>query len=166
MPYEWLTARPEPGAPLAELHAWPYRSLPRSGYAGFIGATAAGLGILMVAVVGSPILWGLLPFALGALLAIWWALSHSYRTGEAMEILKLWPDRVTLLRTDPGKADRHWSANPHWVRVQMDSTAQPPCYLTLHGGPRVVELGAFLTPDERRRLYGELRAELTRANGN
>lgn len=161
MPYEWVTLDATPEAPLAELHAWPYRSLPRRGYAWFIGATAIGLGILMASVIGSPILWGLLPFALGALLAMWWALAQSYRSGETMEVLRLWPGKIALHRADPGREDRHWSANPHWARVEMDlHHPSLPCYLTLHGGPRVVELGAFLTPEERRRLYGDLRAYL------
>jgi uncharacterized membrane protein len=33
----------------------------------------------------------------------------------------------------------------------------------LKGGPRIVELGAFLTPEERLRLCNELRAALSRA---
>ncbi len=53
------------------------------------------------------------------------------------------------------------SANPHWVKPKLHPTGGPvPHYLTLTGGPRVVELGAFLTEDERKILHGELRARL------
>ena len=70
MPYHWVR-RPEEapeksGAssrePVAELVLWPHRSLPRTGFAGFIAATAALLSLPLFAVLGTKILWGLLPF--------------------------------------------------------------------------------------------------------
>ena len=73
MPYEWLP--PRDGE--TRLHLWPYRSLPRRGFVWFIGGTAALLLLPLIAVLGSPVLWGLLPFLLGAVGAIWWALNRS-----------------------------------------------------------------------------------------
>ena len=85
MPYQWITP-PTAGAE-AELHLWPYRSLPRRGFVWFIGGTAAALTVPLLAVLGSPILWGLLPFMLLVLWALWWALSRSYRDGAILEVL-------------------------------------------------------------------------------
>ena len=41
-----------------------------------------------------------------------------------------------------------------------------PAYLTMRGNGRIVELGAFLTADERQHLHDELRARLHRRKGS
>ena len=157
MPYEWLPATP----PATRLHLWPYRSLPKRGFVWFIGGTATLIALPLLAVLGSPVLWGLLPFLVLALAAIWYALNRSYKDGEIVEELTLTPNRITLTRHGPHGRRQDWQANPHWVRVEMLAKGGPvPNYLTLHGGDRLVELGAFLSEDERVTLQGELAVAL------
>ncbi|MGO4854349.1 DUF2244 domain-containing protein [Phaeovulum sp. W22_SRMD_FR3] len=190
MPYEWLNdpaprsaaspgtpadgaAKGAPGGvafgaapppPLAVLHLWPYRSLPRKGFVIFIGATAGLLTLPLLAVLGSMVLWALLPFLLAALAGVWFALQRSYRSGTVIEVLTLWPDRVTLRHQPPGKPPRDWEGNPYWIRPKLHEGDSPvPAYLTLEGGARRVELGAFLSPEERRALFGELQTRLNQA---
>jgi len=151
-------------APLADLHLWTYRSLPKQGFVIFIGVTAVMISIPLLAIVGTVALWGILPFAGAALAGVWIALQRSYRDGSVHEQLRLWDDLITLTRHDPNRPDRHWEANPHWVQVSMWVKDGPvPHYLTLKGGGREVEIGAFLSEDERRRLQGEL---ITRLHAN
>lgn len=158
MPYQWLP----PTGETQRLHLWPYRSLPRRGMVWFIGGTAALIAVPLLGVLGSPVLWGLLPFLLAAIAGIWWALDRSFRDGEILEDLTLSPGRITLTRHGPRGARQKWEANPHWVRPQLHPTGGPvKHYLTLTGGPRVVELGAFLTEEERKALQAELRARLS-----
>jgi uncharacterized membrane protein len=127
----------------------------------FIGATAALIALPMLTIIGSPVLWGLLPFAGITLAGVWWALNRSYRDAEIVEDLALWPDRMTLVRHGPRGRRQEWEANPHWVRVTLHRSGGPvPNYLTLQGGPREVELGAFLSEDERIALRDELYAAL------
>lgn len=160
MPYEWLPSTDD--SPEARLHLWPYRSLPRRGFVWFIGGTAVLLLVPLLAVLGSPVLWGLLPFLLLALWAIWFALNRSYRDAEIVEDLTLWPDRMTLVRHGPRGQRRDWEANPYWVRVELHPTGGPvPHYLTLQGGPREVEIGAFLSEEERVDLARELAHRLS-----
>ncbi|THD82284.1 DUF2244 domain-containing protein [Aliigemmobacter aestuarii] len=157
MPYEWLPPQDD----TQRLHLWPYRSLPRRGMVWFIGATAGLLLVPLSAVIGSPVLWGLLPFLLLALLSIWWALERSYRDAEIVEDLTLTADQVTLVRHGPRGKRQDWQANTHWVQVERHETGGPvKHYLTLRGGPREVELGAFLTEDERLALEWDLRQRL------
>lgn len=174
MPYEWVkryeapersgafaipgeaSAVPEAGPLLAELRLWPHRSLPRVGFVWVIGATAGLLGLPLVAVLGTPVLWGLLPFVVGTVWALWSALKRSYRDGEVTEVLRLWPGRLRLDRRDR-RGHREWEANPHWVRVTLHPTGGPvPNYLTLKGAGREVEIGAFLSEDERIALRFDL----------
>lgn len=157
MPYETLPSTPGE----MRLHLWPYRSLPRRGMVWFIGGTAALIALPLLVLIGSPVLWGLLPFLLATIAAIWWALERSFRDAEIVEDLTLAPQHITLTRHGPRGMRADWQANPHWVKITLHPTAGPvPDYLTLSGGGREVELGAFLTPDERRRLAQELRDHL------
>ena len=92
-----------------------------------------------------------------AVAAIWWALQRSYRDGDITEHLTIWPDRMTLTRQGPHGKRAEWQANPYWVTPVLHATGGPvPNYITLRGGDREVELGAFLTEDERITLHGEV----------
>lgn len=172
MPIHWET-REAPGSgasffaegqpPAARLSLWPHRSLPRRGFALFIGLTFAAILMPLMAVLGTVILWGILPFTMGALALVWWALERSYRDGALREDLTIWSDRVELVRQNPRGAAQRWEANPYWVKVEMHAEGGPvENYLTLTGGGRAVEIGAFLSPEERVDLRGELDAVLRR----
>lgn len=169
MPYEWVNEFSEAPAmsgassyragdpPLARLHLWPYRSLPRRGFAGILGLAFLLLMIPLFPLIGSALLWGLLPFALGALWALWYFVEKSYRDGEILEEFELWSDHVRLVRTGPQGQRRDWEANPYWAGVHLHRTGGPVAdYVTLRGDGREVEIGAFLSEEERVRLYHEL----------
>lgn len=154
MPYEWRSVSDTE----TQLQLWPYRSLPRRGMVWFIAATSLLIALPLVALIGTMALWGLLPFLLATIGGIWWALNRSFRDAEILENLSLSPGQVTLTRHANGKV-QSWEANPHWVRPVLHPKSGPvPNYLTLQGGPREVELGAFLSSDERLHLLSELKA--------
>lgn len=175
MPYEWdirLTEAPttdapghaEGAAPIARLTAWPYRSLPKRGFVIVIGLAFVLTLIPLMAFVGTIVLWGLLIPGLGALAALWWFLDKSYRDGEILEELEIWPDFILLERDGPNGSHASWEANPYWVTLQLHKTGGPvKDYLTLKGAGREVELGAFLSEAERPKLYDELSRTLTLA---
>ena len=157
MPYEWLP--PQDGE--QHLHLWPHRSLTQRGFVGFVGLTAALIVVPLVANLGSPVLWALLPFLLGTIWAIWFALRKNGRDRDIVEDLRLSPDRLHLVRHGPKGKRKDWEANPYWVRVTLHKTGGPvPNYLTLKGDGREVELGAFLSEDERLALQKDLQSRL------
>jgi uncharacterized membrane protein len=175
MPYVWVEepdkAPERSGAfsfadgdpPMARLRLWPHRSLTAPGFAWFIGITAAMVALPLIASLGSPTLWGLLPFILAAVAGIWWALRRNARDGALNEVLTLWRDRVELVRTDPRGHRQDWAAEPYWVKVGLHESGGPvEQYLTLKGGGREVEIGRFLSPEERVALRGELTDMLAR----
>jgi uncharacterized membrane protein len=138
------------GMPRLRLTLTPHKSLTPEGFVWFIGATAALIVIPLLSILGNPVFWFLLPFILGALWAIWAALKRSWRDREVYEQVLVWDDLIRLERHDPRRPPRDWEANPYWVRVSLHPKGGPvPQYLTLQGGDREVELGAFLTPPER-----------------
>jgi uncharacterized membrane protein len=150
-------------APLARLSVWPHRSLPRTGFAIFIGVTFVLLLVPLLAVLGTPVLWGLLPFAMGVLALTWALIERSYADGRLTEVLTIWKDRMELVRTNPRGAVQRWEANPYWVRVALHKEGGPvENYLTLKGGDREVELGACLSPEERIALRDDLERLLSR----
>lgn len=155
MPYDWIRSDPRDDA--QELHLWPHRSLPVRGYAWFIAGTFALVLVPLLAVLGSVLLWGILPFVLVALGGMWWALDRSRRDGQVIEVLTLTPDRVHLARRDPSGDLREWDCNRHWATAQLHASGGPVAqYVTLRGGGRTVEIGAFLSEDERLALYDDL----------
>lgn len=161
MPYDWVKsdARTE----VRELHLWPHQSLPPQGLAAFILATFSLLLIPLFALLGSVLLWGILPFVLLALGGTWFALNRNYRNRRIIEVLTLSGDHAHLLRRNPGGDVQEWDCNRYWARPEMHASGGPvPFYVTLRGAGREVEIGAFLSEDERKALYDELRSALRR----
>lgn len=160
MPYEWSMTRTDAG-PVRRLRLWPHRSLPRRGFAAFVLVTFAGIMAPLVALLGTVLLWGLLPFVLLAVAGIWWGLRRSYRDGRLCEVLTIGPQEVRLVRTEPGGQRRDWACESYWARVRLHASGGPvPHYVTLLGRGREVEIGAFLSEAERKALHGELDAAL------
>ncbi len=106
---------------------------------------------------GTIVLWGLLPFLMLAVMGIWWALEKSYRDARLTEELTIGPVNVRLIRINPKGDCQDWDCNRHWARILIHPTEGPvPYYLTLRGSDREVEIGAFLSEEERRALFGEI----------
>lgn len=157
MPYEWLP--PEGGEDRLQL--WPHRSLDQRGFVWFIGMTAALIALPLLAILGNPVLWVLLPFLTGAVWSVWFALRKNGCDRDILEDLHLSRDRIQLVRHGPKGRRQDWEANPYWLRVTLHPTGGPvPHYLTLKGEGREVELGAFLSEEERLSLEGELQTRV------
>jgi len=142
--------------PLLHVTLWPHRSLPRRGIPWVLGLVAAGLAIPLVPLAGTKAAWALLPFGVAALLGIYFALKRRYADARLTEELRLWPDLVTVVRREPRGRVLRWHANPFWVEIKLHEDARIEKYLTLRGNGREIELGAFLSPDERTALYRDL----------
>lgn len=159
MPYRWTS----PDTASRCLTLTPHRAMGPRGFAAFIALTALLLAVPLLALTGQPALWFVLAFAVPAVWGIWSALRRNQRDLTLSETLTLTRDEARLTRRAPDGSEQVWTANPYWVRVTLYPTEGPvPDYLTLRGNDREVELGAFLAPDERRALAGELREELAR----
>ena len=93
MPYEWSD---ENGT--QKLDLWAHNSLPARGFVLFIAVTAGLFLLPLVAVLGSPVLWGILPFMLIALAAAWWAMERNRADRQMTEVLTITADNTSKVR--------------------------------------------------------------------
>ena len=122
------------------LRLWPHNALAPRGFAAVIGFSAAVLAVPLLA------LW-----------ALWHAIQRNWRDRSVFEEMDLSRRELHLRRVNPRGPVQEWRADPHWVTLHISADGGPvEQYLTLTGGGREVELGAFLTPEERIALHGEL----------
>lgn len=155
MPYSW--EKTPPPAAAAELHLWPHQSLSAHGFSTFILSFFLLALIPFFGLVGTSLLWGLLPFMLLAVGGIYYAIMRNSRDRRVLEVLTLTPERTHLTRHNPRGPAQDWESNTYWVRVAMHEKGGPvPYYVTLKGSGREVEIGAFLSEEERKALFTEL----------
>jgi uncharacterized membrane protein len=161
MPHEWSNTTGR-----HTLTLWPFRSLPRRGFAAIILMAFTLITIPLYGLLGTVFLWGLLPFVLMAVAGLWWGLEHTYKTAEVLEKLTITPETTRLTHQPARGAVKEWECNTYWVRARIYPTGGPvEHYVTLSGNGREVEIGRFLSEKERKILIGELRDALKQASG-
>ncbi len=160
MPYEWTVSAETNASSTARV--WPHKSMTPEGFSWFIGLTAAFLAIPLLGLIGTVVLWGLLPFLIAALCAVWFGIRRNQRDMSLYEELVLSRERIAITRHNPHGPRQTWDANPYWVELKLHPKGKVKNYLTLRGSDREVELGAFLSPDERLALHDELQERLAR----
>jgi uncharacterized membrane protein len=160
MPYQWSDTSHTPNA---ELRLWPHNALSQAGLAWLVLLFFLAACIPLMGFVGSIAIWGLLPFMLLATWALNYALSKNKRDRQIVEVLTVTPETTRLERRDPKGSVQDWEGQTYWVKVTLHEEGGPvPNYVTLRGGGREVEIGAFLSEEERKALYHDLRRTLAR----
>ncbi|MGR3722324.1 DUF2244 domain-containing protein [Abyssibius alkaniclasticus] len=134
----------------------PHRSLGANAQRKVVWFAVAGLAlpILPLMLQGAASL--VLLFAGLTLAALAIAFARNMRDARLCEIVRLWPDCLSVTRYEPDGTQRHWCAKPQELRLHISPDGPPENYLTLAGNNRRIELGAYLTPEERLALYEEL----------
>jgi len=139
------------------IEVWPYNSLKPKGFVLFLGSTFVLISLPLFNVLGTTVFWGLLPFLLVAFMGVWFALRQSLNDRQILEQLTLSKEEIALIRQNPAGDQKQWVCSPYWAKLKIYETEGPVAnYITLTGNGREVELGAFLSEDERRTLYEEL----------
>lgn len=154
MPYNWTRSD---HATESELHLWPHNALPPEGFAAIVLGFFLFASIPLYWLIGTVVLWGMLPFTLAAVGALYWALRRNRKDRNILEVLTVSPDETRLTRLNPRGDRQDWESNTYWVRVSCHERGGPvPFYITLKGTGREVEIGAFLSEDERKALFVDL----------
>ena len=145
------------------IEVWPYNSLKPKGFVLFLGSTFVLICLPLFNVLGTTVFWGLLPFLLVAFMGVWFALRRSLNDRQVLEQLTLSQEEIALIRQDPTGEHKRWVCSPYWAKLKIYKTGGPVRnYITLTGNGREVELGAFLSEDERKTLHEELEQLLDR----
>jgi len=126
-----------------------------------------GLAVPLLPALGTPVFWGLLPFLAAALWGLWISFRRNRFDGRLTEEVTVWPDEIRVERREPRGQVRRWSADPYQVRLTLHPEANVEQYLTIRSSGRSqgreIELGAFLSPEERIEIAAEIEDALTRA---
>jgi len=160
MPYEWTTP---PDASPQRMRLWPHQSLPARGFAAFILTTFTLILIPTLPLLGTVLLWGLLPFMLLAVGGMYAALQYNHRSRQISEVFTLDQDKAHLVHTTPKGEVKEWDCNRYWTVVtKYEKDGPVPHYVTLRGMGREVEIGAFLSEKERIALFDDLERSFKR----
>lgn len=156
MPYQWTHQESQDQA---KVELWAHNALSETDLATVVLMCFAVAILPLFIFLGTNIYWGLLPFIVGSVAALWYSLRRNQSDRNIRETLNINPTAVELTHQPARGSALHWSCNKHWVKVQLyPQNGRIEEYLTLRGGGREVELGRFLTAQERKRLYHELRS--------
>lgn len=159
---DWIDWEERADPPVYQVALWPNRSLGHRGQRGVIAIAAAGFCLPLAAAAGTMAFWGLLPFCAAAVLVLSVAFRRRNRDASLSEVFSLWRDEVRVERREPSGRVRRWRAVPQFLCLTLHARARIRNYLTLTGGGREIELGAFLGSDERVALKQEIERALAR----
>lgn len=109
--------------------------------------------------------WPVLGFFGLDILLIYLAFHISYRRARRYETVRLTENRLAVEKIDPKGRAKSWEFQPYWLRVAVDDTARSNAQLTLSSHGKTLEIGAFLSPGEKRDMARALDAELRRLRG-
>lgn len=153
-------AAPAP-APLFDAVLRPHRSLTPFGMrviVGLFGAVSFAVGTLFLIQSAWPV-FGF--YGLDVAL-VYWALRASNRQGRLFERLALTRDAFTVHRVSANGVETRWEFQPYWLKLDVVTHEGGGNRLMLRSHGRVLEIGAFLTQDEKARLADALRAALAK----
>lgn len=131
--------------------------------------------MVIAAIAVSASIPGLTMFAMGAwpvvgfmgldVLAVWWALSASTRSGRRAEHVALWPDALEVRQVSAAGVETVSRFNPFFTRFVVERDADRVTALLLESRGRSLVLGSFLNPADKASFARAFGAALARARG-
>ena len=91
---------------------------------------------------------------------VYYAFKLNYRDARRYETVQLTETTLTVERVAPSGKRERWRFQPYWLQVEIEDFPASDSALTLRSHGRVVEIGSFLTADEKVDLANALRNEL------
>ena len=157
-------AEADPQRPVFEALLYPQRSLGRRGYTILIAGTALVVSIygLVFLLLGA---WPIFGFLGGEWALFWFLFRHHHRGDDRAERIRLYADHLLFERFDRRGGHTAERLQPYWLSVILERAEEPDNALYLRSHGKLIQIGAFLSPQERRGLAEELRRVLERHRG-
>ena len=142
----------------------PNRSLDSFGTKIVFLVIACGFLLPIIPFIGSPIGTTLTIFSGLTFYLFLIMLQRNFQQGTTFEEIFISKSKVVVLHQEKNKKQKIWEGNPYWTSVTLDiNNPKLKNYLTLAGKGRHIELGAFLSPDERIQLSDKIQNALAKA---
>ena len=142
----------------------PNRSLDSNGTKIVFLLIACGFLLPIIPFIGSPIGTTLTIFSGLTFYLFLIMLQRNFQQGNTFEEIFISKSKIVVVHQEKNKKQKTWEGNPYWTRVTLDiNNPKLKNYLTLAGKGRHIELGAFLSPDERIHLRDKIQNALAKA---
>ena len=143
----------------------PNRSLDSYGTKVVFAVIGCGFLLPIIPFIGSPIGTTLTIFSGFTFYLFLTLLQKNFQQGNTFEEVLILKNKIIVIHKGKNKEKKTWEGNPYWTRVHVDfNNPKLKNYLTLTGKGRHIELGAFLSPDERIELRDKIQNALAKAN--
>ena len=153
-------------APSIKIRLAPNRSLDSHGTKVVFAVVACGFLLPIIPFIGSPIGTTLTIFSGLTFYLFLTLLQRNFQQGSTFEEILISKNKIIVVHQEKNKEQMTWECNPYWTKVHLDiNNPKLKNYLTLAGKGRRIELGAFLSPDERLELRDKIQKALAKANG-
>ena len=93
---------------------------------------------------------------------VYLAFKQNFRGSRRYETVQLTDKTLTAERIAPSDKRERWRFQPYWLQIKIEDNPASDSTLVLRSHGRVVEIGSFLTTDEKVDLANALCNELTK----
>ena len=153
------------GAPFIKIRLAPNRSLDSYGTKVVFAVIACGFMLPIIPFIGSPVGTTLTIFSGLTFYLFLTLLQKNFQQGSTFEEILISKNKIIVVHQEKNKEQMTWEGNPYWTKVNLDiNNSKLKNYLTLAGKGKHIELGAFLSPDERVELRDKIQNALAKAN--
>lgn len=149
-------------APLLDVVVYPHRSLGPTGFLVLMAVLCAcSFAVGLVFYLSGA--WPVVGFLGLDVLIVYVAFRLNYRAARAYETLRLTREALEVTKVDARGRGRRIAFQPYWLAVDMDDPPRRHSRLTLRSHGQRLEIGGFLTGDEKLDLARTLRRGLDEA---
>ena len=145
----------------------PNRSLDSYGTKLVFCVIAFGFLLPILPFIGSPIGITLTIFSGLTFYLFLTLLQKNFQQGSTFEEVLISKNKIKVVHQEKNKEQMTWECNPYWTKVHLDiNNPKLKNYLTLAGKGKHIELGAFLSPEERLELRDTIQNALAKASSS